>query len=382
MRIECLFHRALGMLRKSASRIVARSIRVKKTLRHACVGWRIQGVLPVCALALQRALRLPGDLAYAFPMRYVLGFDGGGTKTDCVLMDESGAILTRSRSGPSNPARIVLGNAVASLKHAGEEALGAAGVERKRVAGVVAGLAGVGDFDVRTEMSSQLQLLFPAARVAVCTDMDLTMAAAGEVPLVVIIAGTGSAVIGVDASGKIERSGGHGILDGDPGSATAIGRDAIKRALHQRDRTRKDSELGKRILTGLQVSSWEQVRPRMRDSADDILTRVFPIVVDAAAAGDLEAREILHSATEFLSTLSEYVIDRLDLRSKRFRIVKAGGAMGRSEFFDGPLDQALHQLGPSAVIELLTAAPAETAARLAVGLIAVPRAAGSENDRG
>jgi hypothetical protein len=56
--------------------------------------------------------------------------------------------------------------------------------------------------------------------------------------------------------------------------------------------------------------------------------------------------------------------------------------MGRSEFFDGPLDQALHQLGPSAVIELLTAAPAETAARLAVGLIAVPRAAGSENDRG
>jgi N-acetylglucosamine kinase-like BadF-type ATPase len=314
-------------------------------------------------------------------MRYVLGFDGGGTKTDCVLMDETGAILARSRSGPSNPARIVLGKAVASLKCAGEEALGAAGVERELVAGAVAGLAGVGDFDVCTEMRSQLQTLFSDARVAVCTDMDLTLASAGEGPLVVLIAGTGSAVIGVDASGKTERSGGHGILDGDPGSATAIGRDAIKRALHQRDRTRKDSELGKRILTGLQLSSWEQVRSRMRDSADEILTRVFPIVVDAAAAGELEAREILHSATEFLSTLSEYVIDRLDLRSKRFRIVKAGGATGRSQFFDGPLDQALRKLAPHAVIESLAAAPAETAAKLALGLIGVPCAAESRNER-
>jgi N-acetylglucosamine kinase-like BadF-type ATPase len=315
-------------------------------------------------------------------MRCVLGFDGGGTKTDCVLLDESGAILARSRSGPSNPMRIALGSAVAALKRAGEEALEAAAVEAERVAGVVAGLAGVGDCNVRAEMRSELQTLFSGARVAVCTDMDLTLESAGEGPLVVIIAGTGSAVIGVDASGKMERSGGHGILDGDPGSATAIGRDAIKRALHQRDRTQKDSELGKRILTGLQVSSWEQVRPRMRDSADDILTRVFPIVVDAAAAGDLEAREILHSATEFLSTLSEYVMDRLDLRSKRFRIVKAGGAMGRSEFFDVPLDLALRRLAPHAAIESLTAAPAEAAAHLALKLIAAPRAAGNHYERG
>jgi glucosamine kinase len=255
-------------------------------------------------------------------------------------------------------------------------------VERELVAGAVAGLAGVGDFDVCTEMRSQLQVLFPDARIAVFTDMDLTLAAVGDGPVVVIIAGTGSAVIGVDAGGKIERSGGHGILDGDPGSATAIGRDAIKRALHQRDRTGKDSELGKRILSGLQASSWELVRPRMRDSADEILTRVFPIVVDAAAAGDLEARETLHSATEFLSRLSEYVIDRLDLRSKRFRIVKAGGAMGRSEFFDVPLDQALRRLAPHAAIESLTVAPAEAAAHLAMKLIAAPGAAGNHHDRG
>ena len=32
-------------------------------------------------------------------MRYVLGFDGGGTKTDCVLMDENRVVVGRGQSG-------------------------------------------------------------------------------------------------------------------------------------------------------------------------------------------------------------------------------------------------------------------------------------------
>src|SRR4029077_14384856 len=71
--------------------------------RRLCGMWawaaRVVSTFRFCALALHSALRLSSVLAYAFSMRYVLGFDGGGTKTDCVLMDETGAILTRSRSG-------------------------------------------------------------------------------------------------------------------------------------------------------------------------------------------------------------------------------------------------------------------------------------------
>src|SRR5258708_30670251 len=77
----------------------------------------------ICALAPQRALRLSSVLAYAFPMRYVLGFDGGGTKTDCVLMDESGAILARSRSRPSNPSPVPLDLAYAAFLQAADKAL-------------------------------------------------------------------------------------------------------------------------------------------------------------------------------------------------------------------------------------------------------------------
>ncbi len=39
-------------------------------------------------------------------MQYILGFDGGGTKTECVLMNSAHQVLARTYAGPSNPSRI------------------------------------------------------------------------------------------------------------------------------------------------------------------------------------------------------------------------------------------------------------------------------------
>jgi N-acetylglucosamine kinase-like BadF-type ATPase len=36
---------------------------------------------------------------------YFLGFDGGGSKTECVLADAEGHVLARASGGPSNPLR-------------------------------------------------------------------------------------------------------------------------------------------------------------------------------------------------------------------------------------------------------------------------------------
>jgi N-acetylglucosamine kinase-like BadF-type ATPase len=35
-----------------------------------------------------------------------LGFDGGATKTECVLLNEAGNILASGRSGASNPGQV------------------------------------------------------------------------------------------------------------------------------------------------------------------------------------------------------------------------------------------------------------------------------------
>ena len=67
-----------------------------------------------------------------------LGFDGGGTKTECVLLDAAGKELARALSGPSNPLRIGFDAAFESLTIASRETLAAAGAAPENVRAVCA----------------------------------------------------------------------------------------------------------------------------------------------------------------------------------------------------------------------------------------------------
>src|SRR5215470_8761728 len=98
-------------------------------------------------------------------MRYVLGFDGGGTKTECVLINESGAILARSRSGPSNAINVGTEACAAALADAGLQALGSAGESPSDVAYILAGVSGAGEPKARLDIQEKLRLSFPNASI-------------------------------------------------------------------------------------------------------------------------------------------------------------------------------------------------------------------------
>src|SRR5271156_3751614 len=180
-------------------------------------------------------------------MRYVLGFDGGGTKTDCVLMDETRAVLARGRAGPSNPARVGLDAAVASLTEAAEKALAASGKSAAEIASIHAGIAGVGSARAIPDLVRELQLKFPNSTALINSDLSMALAATQEIPSVVVIAGTGSAVMGRNSPENLAREGGWGPILGDPGSAYDIGRKAIVLSLHHWLRG-QNSPLGNEIL--------------------------------------------------------------------------------------------------------------------------------------
>src|SRR5437667_928439 len=166
-------------------------------------------------------------------MRYVLGFDGGGTKTECVLMDETGAILARARSGASNPTTFGEDTSLASLTQGASDALRAGGKSKQDVAYLVAGISGAGEPAMRCALQSGLQLRFPNAKICVTSDLVLSLAATGEIPSVVVIAGTGSAVLGRTTPLKVARAGGFGPVIGDAGSANDIGRKTVARCFQK-----------------------------------------------------------------------------------------------------------------------------------------------------
>jgi len=139
-------------------------------------------------------------------MRCVLGFDGGGTKTECVLIDESGTILARTRSGASNAVNVGAEASAAALADAGLQALRLAGKSPAVVSFILAGISGAGEPKLRLAIQSCLQPSFPNATIAITSDLILTLGATGESPSVVVIAGTGSAVLGKTSS-KFARAG-------------------------------------------------------------------------------------------------------------------------------------------------------------------------------
>jgi N-acetylglucosamine kinase-like BadF-type ATPase len=306
-------------------------------------------------------------------MEYILGIDGGGTKTECVLIDETGRLLAWGRSGASNPMRTGIDRAIGNIQAAATDAILNATAESKetgtggatKISRIVAGLAGTGQPEVSEKMRVLLEKAFPGASVKVCTDLDIALAAAGEGPAVVLVAGTGSAAIGRNGRGEIWRAGGQGRFYGDEGSAFDIGRKAVARAMKEKERQGTDSNLGKEILEQLGYAEWAEVQKRASAEPDAIFPQVFPIVAGAGDAGDSTAREILVQAAGDLAALVAVVADHLGTPREDLRISKTGGAVGRSVFFDEQVDAALKRALPHAQIGGLRMSPAEAAARAA-----------------
>jgi N-acetylglucosamine kinase-like BadF-type ATPase len=303
-------------------------------------------------------------------MKFVLGFDGGGTKTECVVMDAEGNVRAQGRSGPSNPMRVGFGGALASVCEAARGAMQDAKVSVDEVVGICAGLAGTAHVEAARKMKRLLAEEYPGRAVHVCTDLELTLEATGSGPAIVLVAGTGSAAVGRDVLGQIARVGGHGPLLSDEGSAYDIGKRAAMAAIREYDHIGTNSAMGERILKELGAANWQEFQTRVHALPDEVFPRIFPVVGKAADEGDSTAQEFLQVAATELAWLVNDLVDRLDLRDQKFLLVTTGGMVQRSRFFDEQVNQRLRETAPLAEFGALEMTAAEAAALIALRLLA------------
>jgi len=298
-------------------------------------------------------------------VQYVLGFDGGGTKTECVLMDSVGSIVARSVAGPSNPTRVGVEAATREIEKAAELALREARVARKAVVALGAGLAGTAQREMKERMQASLERAFPGIVVNLLTDLEAALAAAGNGAVILLVAGTGSAAIARDEQGKIWRAGGYGPPFSDEGSAYDIGSRAVASAMKEREAQGTDSILGEKILERFGCAAWPELQKRASAQPDQVFPMIFPIVSASADGGDSRAREILQEAARELAALVKAVANHAGLGGENVAIVKTGGTVGRSALYDAQVDEALRRVLPNAKISELQMSPAEAAARAA-----------------
>ncbi len=155
----------------------------------------------------------------------ILGVDAGGTKTKAVVMDRNGEILHEGRGGPGNHLVVGKEGVLKSLS----EALGNFKDIEYDVA--VLGLGGAGfEKEAREELAHAIRKVVKTEEIEVYN--DCYVAAKGAIGKrergMIILAGTGSMVIGVDENGDYYKAGGWGHLLGDEVSGYRISYDAIR----------------------------------------------------------------------------------------------------------------------------------------------------------
>lgn len=311
-------------------------------------------------------------------MGYALGFDGGGTKTECRVLDAKGAVAGEGRGGPANPLRSGYDVAFSSLRAAAAEAIAAARIRPAQLTGICAGLAGAGRQTVVKRFSEFFVEEFPGVPVQVVPDYEIAWEAAiGRGPGVVLIAGTGSVAFGRNAAGETARAGGYGPWIGDEGSAFEIGRRAVSAVARTRDTDGPATDMTRMILSALDCPDWDELVLRIMNSPDDVFPKLFPVVAAAANSEDDVAKEILFGSAIGLGNLAMIVIRRLGLKNQQFPLVKCGGVFGHSRMLDSLLDSVLASGALKAKISRLEISPAVGAARMAARLSGSPPQAAS-----
>jgi N-acetylglucosamine kinase-like BadF-type ATPase len=203
----------------------------------------------------------------------------------------------------------------------------------------------------------------------VTTDLAITLnAAVGEGEGIILVVGTGSAAYGRDAQGHTARAGGRGPWFSDEGSAFDIGRRALAAVVRAEENRGPQTALSAKMLKWLGCNDWSRVLDWVVKTPDDVFPRIFPLVAELGDKGDALSCEILSTAAASLGDLAVSVIEKLGMQDHEISIAKAGGANGRSKFFDAEIDARLHELAPSARVVPLQMKPAEAAAKMAIGL--------------
>ncbi len=272
-------------------------------------------------------------------MSYVLGIDGGGSKTVCVLMDDSCQVLGRGEAGSSNYQSIGIEATLQSIQSAIHNAVEAVIITNTvNIDAICLGLAGVGratDIEVVKGLVRELQnnkylpinWTLQPANIVICNDALIALVGGiGHNVGIVVAAGTGSIVFGRNHQGDTKRVGGWGYILGDEGSAYKIAIAAMNTALKSYDGREISTSLIEDFKQHLDLKSIEDLIEVIyrRELGVKQIAALAPVVDFAAASGDIVANIIIDDAVKELVKATSTVIDAIFTADSVLEIVTTG----------------------------------------------------------
>lgn len=245
-------------------------------------------------------------------MSVICGWDGGGTKTEVLCLDEAGKTVAQGVFGPMNlngatPDRIreTVKQAVAFM----------AALPCGMPEGLVIGTAGISNTEAAALLRQSVRAAGYTGPMALRGDQEIALAGAVEGPGAVLVAGTGAICCGRDAHGRFVRAGGWGYLIDDGGSGYAIGRDILASVVRARDGRDGHTCLTEAVFRMLKIEDMSGLITWLYspNTGKRDVAALAPLLQDALMVGDEAALRIARRAAAELAELAETVWLRLGL---------------------------------------------------------------------
>lgn len=271
-------------------------------------------------------------------MNYIIGVDGGGTKTLALLGDLDGNVLARGVSGPSNYNAVGFDVASSALESAIRMA-------RKDYPGEISslclGLAGAGRKEDIERFHKWAVNQFPKTAVKVVSDAEILLGAdAPSGPALALICGTGSIVYGRTITGELIRAGGWGYLFGDEGSGYAIGLAALRAVMQAHDGRGPETLLSGLVLERYGLHSPPELIHTIygAESPRSAVATLSDLVEQATGQGDSVAIAILEESSRELARAIAAVYPRLG--SSTVPLVITGGTILHGRYLKQAFNRA------------------------------------------
>lgn len=270
-------------------------------------------------------------------LSYLLGVDGGGTKTKALIADTEGRIIGQGNGGPANILFDEFDIVCSSIMGAITEALACAEISGEQV------IRGTFGIHVSEDMLSKyLKELLPNCEYYFLEEGLISFASGSDKSHgVALVAGTGSFAWGRDMKGKVVFSGGGGAAFSDEGSGYELGREALRAIGKMCDGRGRKTLLASKVFNYLGCTSFDGVLSYVYGKQDSRSYRfriaaLAPIVLEVALEKDFLACQIVSDAASELELLAVSCARKLKLY-RDIDVVLTGGVLRHG----GPLLDAL-----------------------------------------
>ncbi len=226
-----------------------------------------------------------------------LGVDGGGTKTEFVLVSNSGHVYRRLVKEGCNPNDIGYTKMLSRLEEGIDEILG----EFPKLKAIFCGISGISACNHAKRLREDLIKKHPQIVVQVRNDA-FNLFALDESAEMAVISGTGSVVF-VKNGEEQRRLGGWGYLFEDVGSAYDIGKAAVCEALREEDCMEPRCLMTQTLLEKLGTATvWEHINV-LYGEGKSYIAKLASVVFAAYRSNDKKAVEIIEQKSKGLAEL-------------------------------------------------------------------------------